>query len=149
MFSGADRRPDSGHCPGMSDFISFATLIRPSSPNTYLLAPDGLCQKAEPDAASPALRGSPKQVYAALTDLVANERHWKPVAQGPAGLRLRFVARTPFLGFKDDVDVQVLPPHEGEAGPQLAIYSRSRVGYSDLGANAKRVNTLLEKLTAK
>ena len=133
----------------MSNFVLFETLIRSAKPNTYLVAPDGLCQKSKPDAPSPSLRANPKQVYDQIADIIASERLWKPVAQDPAALRLKFIARTPLLGFKDDVDIQVLAPHEGETGTQIAVYSRSRVGYSDLGANAKRVNKLIEALTAK
>lgn len=149
MFWGADMARDSRHCRDMSNFISFETLVRPHKPNTFLMAPDGLCRKAEPDAASPSLAGNPQQVYAELSDMIAAQRSWKPVAQDPEALRLKFIARTPLLGFKDDVDIQVLAPHEGEIGTQIAVYSRSRVGYSDLGANAKRVNSLVGKLTAK
>jgi hypothetical protein len=33
--------------------IDFATLKRPGSPNTYLLAPEGLCREAKADGAAP------------------------------------------------------------------------------------------------
>ena len=47
---------------------------------------------------------------------------------------------------KDDIDVAALAVATDENRSQLAVYSRSRIGYSDLGANAKRVRMLLEKL---
>ena len=60
--------------------------------------------------------------------------------------QLRYIAKTALLGFKDDVDIEIIPIDENAT--TLAIYSRSRVGYSDLGANQKRVEELIAQLTA-
>lgn len=46
--------------------------------------------------------------------------------------------------FKDDVHLAVAPHETGSA---LHIRSASRVGYSDLGVNARRVDRLLETLS--
>ena len=52
------------------------------------------------------------------------------------------------MRFKDDIDIQIIPAQGETAETQIAIYSRSRIGYSDLGANRKRVAELIHKLTA-
>jgi len=137
----------------MADYLDFIRLERPSSPNTYLVAPDGLCQSATPDAAPPVFEKSERGLFSTLAELIAQERRWIDVQADPEQYRFKFVAKTPLLGFKDDVDIMILPAnpeaHDGESGTTLAIYSRSRLGHSDLDANRKRVTALLEKLTTK
>jgi uncharacterized protein (DUF1499 family) len=67
-------------------------------------------------------------------------------ALGPASFRRRPDARRASavyrvaLVFKDDVDVAV---DTTEAGSILHVRSASRVGHSDLGVNARRVDRLL------
>lgn len=132
----------------MTDYLDFSTLTRPPKPNNYLLAPPGLCQAAEPNAASPKFSETPRHVFSRLSEIISSERQWIDVRSDPDKLRIAFIARTPLMRFKDDVDIQILPP-EGDSGEtQIAIYSRSRIGYSDLGANRKRVAELVHKLTA-
>ncbi len=133
----------------MADFISFETLTRPAKPNTYLVAPDGLCANAKVDAASPDLLGSPRGVFSQLSEIIASERRWGKLRVDPEGLRLRFIARSALMRFTDDIDIRVLTANEAGGATRVAIYSRSRIGYSDLGANAKRVNDLLARLIAK
>ena len=48
-----------------------------------------------------------------------------------------------WYGYKDDVVVRV---RESGAGSIVDIRSKSRVGVSDLGANAKRVRALSEEI---
>ncbi|MDN3640155.1 DUF1499 domain-containing protein [Simiduia curdlanivorans] len=50
------------------------------------------------------------------------------------------IEETLFFGFKDDVVIRVMPV---EAGSQIDLRSVSRVGRSDLGANAKRIERIL------
>lgn len=79
-------------------------------------------------------------------------RTWEVVRQTVAAMpRTRIVSDTgeylhaecssPLLGFVDDLELH-LRPVEGI----LAVRSASRVGYSDLGVNAGRVETLRERL---
>ncbi|MCA8904377.1 MAG: DUF1499 domain-containing protein, partial [Hyphomonas sp.] len=49
--------------------------------------------------------------------------------------------------FKDDVMIRVLP--DGADGARIDARSVSRVGLSDLGANAKRVNMLLDDIETR
>jgi uncharacterized protein (DUF1499 family) len=77
---------------------------------------------------------------------VGERRGWVLGEQDPAAMRLTFVAVTPLLRFKDDVDVLVLPAAGQANRSTFAAYSRSRVGYSDLGTNLKRLNAFAEAL---
>ncbi len=55
------------------------------------------------------------------------------------------VEETLVFGFKDDIIIRVLPTEEGS---QIDVRSVSRVGVSDLGANAKRIRRVLKALKA-
>ena len=130
----------------MSDFINFKSLKRPPKPNTCLAAPENHCLAAEPDFAAPEFLLTPRGLFSKLSEVVAAERSWSKVESDAEALRLKFVATTGLMRFKDDVDIEIIPLDEGRA--TFAIYSRSRVGYSDLGANRKRVGKLIERVTA-
>jgi len=81
------------------------------------------------------------------------QRLWTVVATDPASSKLKLIARTALLGFKDDIDIVVLSLSTATdldaISSQIAIYSRSRIGYSDLGANRKRVMGLFSRLPEK
>ena len=51
-----------------------------------------------------------------------------------------------WFGFKDDIMIRV---RETEDGVRIDVRSTSRVGLSDLGANAKRVRSLLDSLEGR
>ena len=55
------------------------------------------------------------------------------------GPYLHYVVRTKWIGFKDDVELEVTE----EA---VHVRSASRVGYGDLGVNRKRVESLRQAL---
>lgn len=57
------------------------------------------------------------------------------------------VFRIPIFGFKDDVNIAFEPDSAGHC--TLHIRSASRVGYSDLGVNRRRVNRFLTLLEQK
>ena len=129
----------------MSDFISFKSLKRPPKPNTCLVAPENFCLAAEPDFAPPIVAMTARGLYSRMSELIASERRWGKLEADPDQLRIKFVATTGLMRFKDDVDIEVTPIEDGKA--TFAIYSRSRVGYSDLGANRKRVSDLIQRVT--
>ena len=135
--------------PRMPDLIEFPALKRPTRPNNWLVAPDGFAGTVTVDAAAPVFEKTPKQVFDVVMDLVLERVEWRLRASDPDTLRISFVAVTPLLKFKDDVYVQAVPV-AGQAGKSsVAIYSASRIGYSDLGTNAKRVNELLGLIDAR
>ncbi|MGB5353869.1 MAG: DUF1499 domain-containing protein, partial [Woeseia sp.] len=65
------------------------------------------------------------------------------VAVEPGDGRIEATATTFWFGFKDDVVVRVTP--EGN-GSRLDIRSKSRVGRSDVGANAARIRRFVSML---
>jgi len=67
---------------------------------------------------------------------------WEIVASDASAGRIEATATTAWFGFKDDVVVRVRPE---AAGSRIDVRSVSRVGRSDVGANAARIRAFLEK----
>jgi uncharacterized protein (DUF1499 family) len=57
--------------------------------------------------------------------------------------RIEAVARTPIMGFREDVSIRVTPDGEGS---RVDIRSSSRYFESDLGSNAARVTKLIDDI---
>lgn len=70
----------------------------------------------------------------------ALELGWEIVAADPAAGRIEAVSTTRWFGFKDDIAVRI---SASGSGSRVDMRSRSRVGRSDLGANAKRIQDFL------
>jgi uncharacterized protein (DUF1499 family) len=68
---------------------------------------------------------------------------WELVAAVPAEGRIEATATTLVYGFKDDVVIRISPAAQGS---RVDVRSVSRVGRSDLGANATRIDNFLNKL---
>jgi len=82
---------------------------------------------------------------------VINRRRWRLVEQrapeqGRLEGRIEAVARTPIMGFRDDVIVRV---KAFEGGARVDIRSSSRYGSFDLGTNAERVRRLIVDIEAE
>ena len=98
----------------------------------------------EPDMTSV----SPQEAYDAALKVITR-RKWHVVdARPPQGTAPRdglieAIARTPILGFRDDVAVRVRATHEGA---RIDVRSASRYGRHDLGTNAARVRALIEEI---
>ncbi|OYU77145.1 MAG: hypothetical protein CFE32_06975 [Alphaproteobacteria bacterium PA3] len=82
---------------------------------------------------------SPADAYK-KAEAAMKAKGWTIVTQDPAMLRLEASVESFWFGFKDDVVLVVTA--EG-AGSAVDMRSVSRVGISDLGANAKRIEALL------
>ena len=85
-------------------------------------------------------RLSPEESLAIATS-VAESLNWnllEPSDLDRGGFIVEAVATTFWYGFKDDIVIRVLP-HENGQGSVVDLRSTSRVGVSDLGANAKRI----------
>jgi len=72
---------------------------------------------------------------------------WNVVASERDAGRIEAVDTTFWFGFKDDVVIRVR--EMGAPGStRIDVRSKSRVGVGDLGTNARRVRTLLDRLQA-
>ena len=94
-----------------------------------------LQQNAYPDIQPIMLAQPPAEAFEAA--LAAARAHgWSIEAADPANGRIEASVRSLWFGFVDDVVVQVSP---AEGGSRVDLLSTSRVGVSDLGANARRL----------
>jgi hypothetical protein len=104
---------------------------------------------------------TPQEAFNAAMKVIA-KRKWRVVdsrpPQGPAprvidarvsqssavrdGI-VEAIARTPILGFRDDVVVRIRPTIDGA---RIDVRSASRYGRHDLGTNAKRVRGLIDDI---
>jgi hypothetical protein len=111
----------------------------------------------EPDETN----STPQEAYDAAMKVIT-KRKWRVVdarppqgplprvidARAPQGAVVRdgiieAVARTPILGFRDDVVVRVRATTDGA---RIDVRSASRYGRHDLGTNAKRVRNLIDDI---
>ncbi len=76
----------------------------------------------------------------------AKEMKWDVIITDPAQGRIEATATTFWFGFKDDVVVRIAADGTGS---RVDVRSLSRIGKSDVGANAKRVREYLAKVKAK
>lgn len=126
--------------------LEFETLRLTGRPNAWLVAPAGLCREATPSAAAPTFPVPPERLFQGWLEVLAAEPRTAIVSQDMAKLQIESTQRSALMGFVDDVAARFLAAPEGST---LAVYSRSRVGYSDMGVNHKRVDRLLNALRAR
>jgi len=81
--------------------------------------------------------------FEAILTLV-KERGWVIVASDETAGRIEATETSFWFDFKDDIMIRIQPTEEG--GSRIDVRSTSRVGLSDLGANAKRVRNLLDDI---
>jgi hypothetical protein len=85
-----------------------------------------------------------------LTLQLVTKRKWliidERAPQPPRRIgRIEAVARTPIMGFREDVSIRVAPDGEGS---RVDIRSSSRYFESDLGSNASRVARLIDDINS-
>ncbi|WP_237213155.1 DUF1499 domain-containing protein [Falsiroseomonas oryziterrae] len=114
--------------------VDFPTLRLPSSPNAHLAAPPGATNERHETV--PLLPVPAESAWGVLRGLGDGmERVWK-MAEWPELRQAQWVARTRLMNYPDLINAQIV---ELPGGTGLFLYSRSLIGYSDLGVNAKRI----------
>ena len=101
-----------------------------------------LQQRFYPDITPLIVAQPPAQMFPQAL-AAAQEMGWEVVDANERAGRIEATATTFWFGFKDDVVVRLTP---AGAGSRIDVRSVSRVGVSDLGANAQRVRAYLKKL---
>jgi uncharacterized protein (DUF1499 family) len=133
-------------CSADTTGVDFATLVRPSSPNTYLVCPKDRCA-ANADEEGPVYAVPPTQLFERARALLSAEPRTDLVQDQPETMRLVLVQRSFLFRFPDTITVQVFPLPDGDAA--LAIYSQSNYGYGDFGVNKERVRSWIGLLDAQ
>jgi uncharacterized protein (DUF1499 family) len=104
-------------------------------------------RKAYPDIEPVDLEVPAERAYAIALRLV-NKRKWLVIderaPQPPRGAgRIEAVARTPIMGFREDVAIRISPDGDDS---RVDIRSSSRYFESDLGSNASRISKLIDDI---
>src|SRR6185295_18118264 len=100
-------------------------------------------QAGYPDIKSLVVKGDPAATMQKAID-AARALDWEIVASDTPAGRIEATATTLWFGFKDDIVVRVRP--EAGGGSRVDVRSVSRVGESDVGANAKRIREFIRRL---
>lgn len=102
-----------------------------------------LQREAYPDLMTLEMASTEAAVFAAAVQVV-EASGWELVDANADAGRIEATASTRWFGFKDDVVIRIQP---GRAGSTLVdLRSKSRVGVSDVGANAARIRGFLVAL---
>ena len=121
------------------------TLQRPTSPNTWLIAPSG---SGAVDDEAPELPVPAAHLAATWQQVVAAQPRSRVTVVSSDGLQVEAEQKSALFGFVDDVSFRAVPLDAGRS--TYIAYSRSRVGYWDMGVNRRRlaswIGQLLERL---
>jgi hypothetical protein len=101
-------------------------------------------KRAYPDLVTLYSPLSPDVMFA-RAEKAARESGWQVADADSSQLRIEAVDTTLLYGFKDDIVVRI---RSDAGGSRLDVRSASRVGRSDLGANAARIRKYLALLKA-
>lgn len=122
--------------------------LRRGAPNppVYPGAATAVLQRAAYPDITPVVLAIPPAEAFKRVDRVAMASGWDVVARAPPEGRLEAVQTSGWFGFRDDIVVRIRP--DG-AGSRIDIRSKSRVGESDLGVNARRIREFVARLKAE
>jgi len=101
-----------------------------------------LQRRAYPDVQPVELPFPPAEVFPVALE-AARDRGWEIVDADPGDGRIEATDRTLWFGFADDVVIRIRPSEEGA---RLDVRSKSRIGGSDVGANARRIRKYISHL---
>jgi len=122
-----------------------ATAERSGSPNDYLVAPDG-STAAKADRIADTHATDPKTLLFEFDALARWARAVEVVAGSVDDLHVTYVQRSRIFAFPDYISVRAVEVGDGAA---LIIWSRSRYGHGDMGANQDRIDGWLGQLGGK
>ena len=100
-------------------------------------------QSGYPHIRSLVIAAPPAQAFGRALE-AARAMGWEIAGSDPGSGRIEATATTLWFGFKDDIVVRV---RADGTGSRIDVRSVSRVGESDVGANARRIQDYLSRLT--
>jgi uncharacterized protein (DUF1499 family) len=125
-------------------FVTITTATRGADAAPLSYDPGFAAQQtaAYPEVRPLIVESPPAEVFPTML-AAAKAMGWEIVASDPAAGRVEATATVPWWGFKDDI-VVVMSPNGG--GTRVDVRSKSRVGKSDLGVNAERIQEYLGRI---
>ena len=124
--------------------VDFSTLVLANSPNQYLVCPPDYCPRAEVHREAPVFSMSAKALKKKWMDLMDHQPRMTVGRADDRQMQYDFIQRTALFRFPDTITVRFIPLEDDLS--TVAIYSRSKYGYSDWGVNEKRIDRWLDQL---
>lgn len=125
--------------------IDFATLELTSKPNQFLVLPEGFTARSNAHHTSRVWRGTdPATLLANFKSVALDAPRTEVTNENETQVEL--CQKSALFKFPDFITLEAV---EVPGGSALCVYSRSKVGYSDLGVNAKRIQGWLEQLDVR
>lgn len=118
---------------------------QPIKPHSYRMAPPGLTTEFV-DAPSPVFSANPTLMAKAFDDFVLSQSKTIRIAGSPEEGWMTYVQKSARWGFPDYTSVKFIDLNGGKS--TIAIFSRSRFGYSDMGVNEARVTSWVSTLNS-
>ena len=115
------------------------TVAPPSFPGAVLMRPGA-------DRPGPVFAVPPDVLLATFDRVARDTPRVSLLAGSVAEGHVTYVARSALFGFPDYISVRALDADGG--GSRLAVFSRLRFGYDDLGVNARRLDDWLARTQA-
>lgn len=122
----------------VSPLTDLGTLDRPDSPNTWLVGPPPGSSSPPPDAPAPVFDVPASQLASTWRQLIVDQSRTRETGLSEDGLQIEAEHASALFGFVDDISFRAVPL--GTDRSTFIAYSRSRVGYWDLGANRRRLD---------
>jgi uncharacterized protein (DUF1499 family) len=139
-----DVSTDRDNPPQFVAVLPLRTAAKAANSTTYDAKTAELQKETYPDIGPLHLDVPPAQAFD-RAQAVAKDMKWDMVAADPAQGRIESTATTFWFGFKDDIVVRIAADGTGS---RVDVRSLSRIGQSDVGANAMRVRDYLAKVKA-
>jgi uncharacterized protein (DUF1499 family) len=139
-----DVSTDRGNPPQFVAVLPLRAAAKAANSTDYDAKTAELQKETYPDIGPLHLDMPPAQAYERSL-AAARNAGWEIVASDPAQGRIEATATTFWFGFKDDIVVRIAAQGSGST---IDVRSLSRIGHSDVGANAKRVREYLTKVKA-
>jgi uncharacterized protein (DUF1499 family) len=137
-----DVSTDRDNPPQFVAVLPLRTAAKSANSTNYDAQTAELQKETYPDIGPLHLDVPPAQAFD-RAQAAAKDMKWDMVATDPAQGRIEATATTFWFGFKDDIVVRV---GADGTGSRVDVRSLSRIGQSDVGANAKRVREYLAKV---
>jgi uncharacterized protein (DUF1499 family) len=121
------------------------TLERTGRPNDFLVCPERQCS-ATSDRVAPVLEVAPADQLRLWEEVVTASPRTRVLQVQETQLTIHAEQRSRLLRFVDTIAVRIIPLEEGRS--TFAAYSRSELGYSDMGVNQARLEDWIARIEA-
>ena len=119
------------------------TAEKPSTPNSYRVAPPNLTEELV-DRVAPVYLANPTLMAKAFDDFARSRPKTSRIAGSPEEGWMTYVQKSEKLNMPDYISVKFIDLTGGRS--TVAVFSRSRFGHGDLGVNEARVTSWLSVL---